>query len=61
MVLPAALTATTTATSPAWFGLIDLEHPTAVVLAIQSRDSRLGFLVRADLDEAEAFAVAGPS
>ena len=56
----AAITAVATATAAPWFaglGFIHLERPTAVVLAVQRGDGRLGLRVGTHLHESEPFAL----
>jgi hypothetical protein len=55
-------TAATTASTTAVFaraGFVDGEGTSAVLLTIEGRNRRLGFVIRAHLDEAEALAAAG--
>src|SRR5438045_268648 len=55
-------TAATTAAAPALFaraGFVDGEGPAVVLVAVQRRDRRLGFLIGAHLDEAESLGPAG--
>jgi hypothetical protein len=57
-----AATAAATAATPAVFaraGFVDGEGSAAVLLAVQGRDRRLGFVIRAHFDEPEPLRAAG--
>src|SRR5262245_7412122 len=59
----AAAVTTTAAPAAAAFGLgaglVDCQRAAVLFFAVEGRDRRLGFLVAAHLDEAEAFGTAG--